>query len=213
VSRLISSGSTTTILSRREKDAIVARVRSRRNLMTEIEFEWLRQWSVQGRRHASLHPYWHGPISELCDAYRKLQRLTYEVLRMLNFHKDGTRSSWGIVTEDLFDVLIESFAERSSLRAAWHERYSDPTYADVPEDERPFSCHSLDRMMDKDDDHDDDDARDTDGGGRLPEDLDAVISRLRRLRLAFVSAEEQKSNADDRIKSEVGGSKREHRRV
>jgi hypothetical protein len=52
--------------------------------------------------------------------------------------------------------------------------------------------------------------------GILSENLDMLISKLRRLRLAFVSAEEQKSNSvdDDRIKSEVlVGSKKKRKRV
>jgi hypothetical protein len=52
--------------------------------------------------------------------------------------------------------------------------------------------------------------------GILSENLDMLISKLRRLRLAFVSAEEQKSNSvdDDRTKSEVlVGSKKKRKRV
>lgn len=218
--RSISSDSMSLLLSndnktfsRKEKDAFVVRIRAQQNIMTEIEFEWLRQWFVQGRKHASLHPYWHKPLLELCATYCKLERLTCEILDILNFHNNNNTSSsrGSIVTEDLFDVVIESFTERSALRATWIERYSDPIYTDIPEDERPFSCDCLDRrMMDKDDD-----ARDTKmKEGILSEDLDMLISKLRRLRLAFVSVEEQRSNVDnERIKSEVGDSKKKRKRM
>jgi hypothetical protein len=68
-------------------------------------------------------------------------------------------------------------------------------------------------MMDKDDD----DVRgDMEKEGRLSEDLDMLISKLRRLRLAFVSVEERKSNVDnERIKLEVlgGESKKKRKRM
>jgi hypothetical protein len=70
-----------------------------------------------------------------------------------------------------------------------------------------------------DDKGDDDDVRGDIGKkeGILSEDLDMLISKLRRLRLAFVSAEEQKSNSvddDRRIKSEVlGGLKKKRKRM
>ena len=220
---LLSNNDKTTLTSKKDKNAFVARIRAQQNIMTEIEFEWLRQWFVQGKKHASLHPYWHKPILELCTTYCKLERMTCEILLLLNnFHNDKSNASGqsssslsrgSIVTEDLFDVLIESFTERLALRTTWHERYSDPIYTDIPEDERPFSCDCLDRMMDKDDD----DVRgDMEKEGRLSEDLDMLISKLRRLRLAFVSVEERKSNVDnERIKLEVlgGESKKKRKRM
>lgn len=181
---IVSNDTSSSSSSRKkERETIVSRVRAEQNLMTEIEFEWLRQWFVQGRRHASLHPYWHGPIRVLCDAYRHLEGATSDVLDLLSQNngdaeEEGRRSR--IVTEDLFDVLIESLTERSVLRASWKERYRDPIYADIPEDERPFSCPCLDR-----------EGRNGDGGGRPFEDLDSLVSKLRRWRSAFVSFEKK----------------------
>ena len=223
---LLSNNDKTTLTSKKYKNAFVARIRAQQNIMTEIEFEWLRQWFVQGKKHASLHPYWHKPILELCTTYCKLERMTCEILLLLNnFHNDKSNASGqsssslsrgSIVTEDLFDVLIESFTERLALRTTWHERYSDPIYTDIPEDERPFSCDCLDRMMDKDDDDDDVRGDMEKKEGRLSEDLDMLISKLRRLRLACVSVEERKCNVDnERIKLEVlgGGSKKKRKRM
>jgi alpha-ketoglutarate-dependent dioxygenase FTO len=220
---LLSKYDNTILLpSKKEKDAFVSHIRAQQNIMTEIEFEWLRQWFVQGKKHASLHPYWHKPILELCTTYCKLERMTCEILHLLNnFHNDKNNASGqsssslsrgSIVTEDLFDVLIESFTERSALRATWRERYSDPIYTDIPEDERPFSCECLDRMMDKVDDNDvrsDMEKKE----GRLSEDLDMLISKLRRLRLAFVSIDEQKSNVDDHVKSSEWSESKKKRKL
>jgi alpha-ketoglutarate-dependent dioxygenase FTO len=185
--------------SRKEREAIVSRVRAQQGLMTEIEFDWLRQWHVQGRRHASLHTYWHGPIRHLCDVYSELECATCAILDSISREDDGGKTTTAAtttggggreqrwpraVTEDLFDVLIESLTERSALRASWRERYRDPIYADIPEDERPFPCPCLDRQKGG--------GGESGGRGGLPEDLDSLVSRLRRWRSAFVISEEEK---------------------
>eukprot|EP00585_Thalassiosira_rotula_P020644 CAMPEP_0196201342 /NCGR_PEP_ID=MMETSP0912-20130531/4453_1 /TAXON_ID=49265 /ORGANISM="Thalassiosira rotula, Strain GSO102" /LENGTH=126 /DNA_ID=CAMNT_0041474983 /DNA_START=49 /DNA_END=426 /DNA_ORIENTATION=+ len=71
------------------------------------------------------------------------------------------------VTEDLFDVLIESFSKISILRRSWRERYRDPIFGRIPEDERPFSCPCLDREE--------------------TENLDLVVSQIRQWRSAFIA--------------------------
>ena len=30
--------------------------------MNELEFEWIRQFAVQGPKHRQLHPWWHQPM-------------------------------------------------------------------------------------------------------------------------------------------------------
>ena len=173
---LTDDNSAPSVSGKKCRKILVSRVRAEQNLITEIEFEWLRQWHVQGQRHASLHPYWHGPIRELCDIYRELEKATSEILDVVS-SQNGSKGRNQVVTEDLFDVLIESMTERSTLRATWHERYRDPIYADIPEDERPFPCDCLVRE------------KEVEKEGRLPEDLDALVSQLRRSRSVFVSAE------------------------
>jgi len=167
------------LASKRKK--LVSSVRARQNLMAEIEFEWLRQWFVQGQKHASLHPYWHQPMNLLCDAFGELERETTRVINLLKkSSKDGQGTS--DATEDLFDILIESFAELTSKRNTWKERYEDTIFNDLPEDERPFTCPCLDRTSHKDD--------------QLPEDLSSLVDSLRKWRAAFVaggSAKESRS--------------------
>ena len=34
-------------------------------LLGELEFEWIRQFYVQGARHHALHKWWHAPIQVL----------------------------------------------------------------------------------------------------------------------------------------------------
>ncbi len=168
--------------SRKERETFISHVREQQNLMTEIEFEWLRQWFVQGRRHASLHPYWHRPIRLLCDAYCNLESVTTEILDFLSQKAGSTGWLSVVITEDLFDVLIESFMERSALRLTWTERYRDPIYAAIPEEDRPFPCPCLDRRGRCDGER-----------GLLPEDLNSLVIQLRQWRSAFVLSAKEKS--------------------
>ncbi|KAL3822218.1 hypothetical protein ACHAXA_000658 [Cyclostephanos tholiformis] len=168
--------------SRKERETFISYVRGQQNLMTEIEFEWLRQWFVQGQRHASLHPYWHRPIRFLCDVYCNLERAMSDILDLLSRSAGSTERPPGVVTEDLFDVLIESFVERSALRSSWSERYRDPIYAEIPKEERPFPCPCLDR-----------EGRCDGERGQLSEDLNYLVSQLRQWRSEFVLFVKEKS--------------------
>jgi alpha-ketoglutarate-dependent dioxygenase FTO len=186
--------------SRKEREAFVSSIREQQNLMTEIEFEWLRQWFVQGRRHASLHPYWHRPMRLLCDAYCILESVTTEILAFLSQKADSTGQLSGVITEDMFDVLIESFMERSALRSTWTERYRDPIYAAIPEEDRPFLCPCLDRRGRCDDER-----------GQLPEDLNLLVTQLRQWRSAFVLSAKNKSGdgqSGDTLGNIMPGSKK-----
>jgi len=66
--------------------------------------------------------------------------------------------------------------ERSRLRSSWKERYSDPIFATIAEDERPYSCPCLDRE------------KDTIDTRYIPENLDGLVSQLRQWRSAFIAA-------------------------
>ncbi|KAL7542285.1 hypothetical protein ACHAXR_013212 [Thalassiosira sp. AJA248-18] len=159
---------------RKKREKLVSHLRAQQKLMTEIEFEWLRQWYVQGQKHASLHPYWHKPIRMLCESFCKLEKATSEITSLLEVSsKDGQGEH---VTEDLYDVLIEALSERSKLRSSWKGRYQDPIFGDIPVDERPFPCACLDREEVVE--------------GQLPENLDLLVSQLRQWRSAFVATEE-----------------------
>ena len=106
---------------------------------------------------------------------------TINLLKKMSIDRKGESH----VTEDLFDVLIEALAERCRLRSSWKERYRDPIFATIAEDERPFSCPCLDREKDNID--------------TRSENLDGLVSQLRQWRSAFISAS---SNEGDDTNSE-----------
>ena len=173
-----SMNSSTTTALKTQRERLVIHVRALQNLMNEIEFEWLRQWFVQGRKHASLHPYWQHPIQVLCDSFCELERATSQILDALS--NVGTMKL--LITEDLYDVLIEALLERMKLRAFWREKYRDPIFNDIPNDEQPFPCPCLDRVnCDK---------------GQVREDLEVLVTNLRQWRSRFVSLEQ---SVDDEV--------------
>lgn len=53
-------------------------------MQSELEFEWIRQFYIQGSHHYTLHAWWHEPIRELLRLWGELQTrltLTLEVLK------------------------------------------------------------------------------------------------------------------------------------
>jgi len=193
---------------RKLKDRLVTHVRAMQNLMTEIEFEWLRQWYVQGEKHAGLHPYWHGPIKSLCNSFCELERMTMDLCGLLHNESKSTANS--CLSENLFDVLIESFAERSKQRRLWRQRYQDTIFSILEEDERPFSCSCLDRNYE---------GR-CDGnllwdGAHMPEDLDELIEIVRKYRSAFVGRDASVDSGSKSSKKRKASlmTKREQKRV
>jgi len=170
---------------------LVKETRAQQQLLDEIEFEWLRQWYIQGKLHAELHPYWHKPMDQLEGWFVELERrtlTTIEHLRESSSKKSNSTSAQqqqsSLVTEDLFDVLIEATEERQNTRAVWLERLDDPIFETMSENEKPFCSKVLDRDSYNKTTH-------------LPEILTPLVADLRKYRKRFVKhAEKGKRKAD-----------------
>lgn len=108
-------------------------LRARQQLWTELEFEWIRQWYIQGAQHAELHPYWHGPLKYLEQCWNSLNTATLIVLNDIIS---------GVAEEDLYDIMIESYQERIALREKWDLRLRDPLYATLDAESKPMPCES-----------------------------------------------------------------------
>lgn len=177
---------------KKQRERLVSHVRSKQNLMNEVEFEWIRQWYIQGRKHAALHLYWHNPIRVLCDSFCELERATSQLLDLLS---DVGTEKKSYITEDLYDVLIEALSEKSKLRSFWKEKYRDPIFETIPDDERPFPCPCLDRVKYE--------------KGQVPEDLKALLTNLRKWRSRFVLAEQ---SDDSKAVASASGEKKSKKR-
>ena len=168
---------------KRNEKKLMSHVRAQQTLMTEIEFEWIRQWYIQGKQHWHGHPYWHGPIKNLTESFGELEKAASKLLSLLS----SSSQSISHVTEDLYDVLIEAYTERSRLCSMWIERYRDPIFDNIPEDERPIPCPCLGKV----------------------EDTDKVVSQLRQWRSTFVDKSsddphDMKRNPKSKKKSKKG---------
>ena len=163
-------------LSERRK-RLVKETRAQQQLLDEIEFEWLRQWYIQGQLHATLHPYWHKPMEQLEGWFQEFERRTLRTIEKLRASSEnnetfGKRQN-SLVTEDLFDVMIEAMERRQKARAIWLERLDDPIFETMSEREKPFTSPVLDRVSYYD-------------ASQLPENLMPLVADLRTLRKRFV---------------------------
>lgn len=156
------------------RNALVKEVRKQQQLFTEIEFEWIRQWLVQGQIHADLHPYWHVPMEKLKTHYLRLEVLSVEVLNLLQQSTYTMDPSDSIVCENLFDVMIEALNERIQLRDEWKKRLNDPIFNSMDRLMKPIECNIIDRI------------EITDHKRQMSSDLVQIVNDLRSWRMKFV---------------------------
>merc|ERR1712008_50413 len=115
--------------------------------MSELEFEWIRQWQIQGQHHADLHPYWSGAIHIMTEAYVKLRESCRHIAKLLkqsSSSKAPSSSNYkhnsitNIISEDLFDVVIEAITDHQRLSSTWRQRWRDPIFATLVKEMRPI---------------------------------------------------------------------------
>lgn len=124
-----------------QRKMLVKEVRNCHCLMTEIEFEWIQQWYIQGETHSKLHPYWLKPIKYLEKVWLQLEKVISYIYSILKL--SSTSRSISAVCEDLFDVTIEALEERKKLRNSWKLRLKDSIFRTLKSNERPFICDAL----------------------------------------------------------------------
>ena len=180
------------ISSSAERKQLVKFCRNVQMFLSEIEFDWLRQWCVQGKTHASLHPYWHKPIEMLLDAYRELEKFSVMIVALL---KKSAKKRVRAISEDLFDVMIEALEGRNKMRLQWQERYRDPIFASLDEGMRPMNCPVLDRT-------------ESDPNTEMTEDLEGLRRKLRKWRSSSLVRMEASGEGEqaDSLEGRVGSS-------
>lgn len=132
-------------------------------LLQEVEFEWLRQWFIQGELHRSLHTWWAAPMEELQNLFQQATGrlvLLVNVLKVaaIGFNSDGvvqgtmrpgppgwTSSMGKKLHKHKQEVEIASYEEVSlhlkevhSKRVGWSSRENDPIYATCAANLRPI---------------------------------------------------------------------------
>lgn len=118
-------------------------VRGEQALLNEIEFDWLRQFYIQGQDHYEcLWKFWKRPLAELFNYWQTLEKRTLEIARVL---RQSSRARCGLghkpiftVDPSLFAVLSDSLKARSRKRQLWREREQDKAFARLSPRCRPL---------------------------------------------------------------------------
>ena len=78
-----------------DKQYAAVKIRSEQLTLNEVEFEWLRQFYVQGQKHLDFHAWWRDAMRVLMDYHAQLQQRTLRTLEALHdaVGKDGVSFS------------------------------------------------------------------------------------------------------------------------
>lgn len=114
---------------RRASDAVV---RQECQLQDEVEFEWLRQWHIQGAFHAGLHRWWRKPMRRLKAHWEKLDERCRQRLGRLA-GKDAAPAR--LADAKALAVALE---DRLRKREYWEQRAADRVFRTLPEQHRPM---------------------------------------------------------------------------
>ncbi|CAM9631123.1 unnamed protein product [Chrysoparadoxa australica] len=123
-------------------------------LLSELEFEWLRQWYIQGSQHRDLHKWWHKPIAMLLRYWVQLEARTKSVLEALCFGDDAMLGMSKKVQvkkaafleafesreqiSPVYDAMVEALQDRAQKRSGWLQREGSEVFASLGETCRPL---------------------------------------------------------------------------
>jgi FTO C-terminal domain len=129
-------------------------LRQEQQLQSEVEFEWIRQFYIQGENHYALHTWWHEPMQELLELWQKLESKTLVAVqaakdRVLGILDEGNgqtskksmkkrKQRAEMVSRETVDILVQSLADRLQKREGWLARERDPLYRSLAPSVRPM---------------------------------------------------------------------------
>lgn len=58
-------------------------IRAEQSLLNEVEFEWIRQYYVQGRTHLEANVWWREPMQQLLQYWSRLEERTLSTIQVL----------------------------------------------------------------------------------------------------------------------------------
>lgn len=121
-------------------------IRSEQLTLNEVEFEWIRQYYVQGKKHHEIHVWWHERMLELIQYWLQLQGRTVKLIEALYDAAEGykeidrqlanpaglsnhdrkalTKRRHKITSVEVgsYDSLVELLQERNAKREGWKRR-------------------------------------------------------------------------------------------
>ena len=90
-------------------------------VLSEVEFEWIAQYWLQGAEHDKMHTWWQGPMRALEILWQSMEELTFQL-----YHVCVTES------ESLPRLVLKGFLVelqyRQEHRTQWDERRADKIY-------------------------------------------------------------------------------------
>jgi mRNA N6-methyladenine demethylase len=93
-------------------------------VLTELEFDWIAQYWIQGAQHDVQHVWWQGPIRALEQAWLALEKVTYKVYsRILSA---GSTSE--LPSQALVQGMLSALEARQEWRKKWDHRRADKIY-------------------------------------------------------------------------------------
>uniref|UniRef100_A0A8C9IC69 Alpha-ketoglutarate-dependent dioxygenase FTO n=1 Tax=Piliocolobus tephrosceles TaxID=591936 RepID=A0A8C9IC69_9PRIM len=125
----------------------------------EVEFEWLRQFWLQGNRYRKCTDWWCQPMAQLEALWKKMEGVTNTVLHEVK--------RVGLPVEqrnEILTAILASLTARQNLRREWHARCQSQIAQTLPADQNP-ECQPY---WEKDD-----------VSMPLPFDLTDIVSELR----------------------------------
>ncbi|XP_072169076.1 alpha-ketoglutarate-dependent dioxygenase FTO-like [Diadema setosum] len=99
----------------------------------EVEFEWLRQFWMQGARHAAERTYWIKPMEELELAWEKMEHMTKLAV---DAALEGDSAPDQVVT--LLTTVLPYLETRERLRCEWTNRFSGDVLLSMEPDRLPI---------------------------------------------------------------------------
>lgn len=67
-----------------DKQYAATKLRAEQLILGEVEFEWLRQFYVQGKKHHDFHGWWRAAMAVLLEYHTQLQQRTLRALETLH---------------------------------------------------------------------------------------------------------------------------------
>ena len=148
-------------------------------VLTEVEFEWIAQYWVQGAQHDVQHVWWQAPMRALEEAWGALERLTYKVYRRVL----AVQQEEEVPTRKvLLKGMVAAFRARQELRTKWDERRANKIYK--RRIARPFQPVEHPVF----DDDDDASRSESNKKKRLPKDLTDSIRTLQQALSSLLSS-------------------------
>ena len=126
-------------------------IRGQLLVLSELEFEWIRQFFIQGSFHREKHIWWKQPIEELLDLWGRLEEGQFKAIQSLldaasgefDEIKEGLerkerkraakrKKSADAVENESFVEMLAALDDKLAKRAGWHEREEDEIYLSAP---------------------------------------------------------------------------------